>query len=99
VLRGPLISTHELETGEIKLDFPFDPPKSSGKAAPMPEMLVTGGTFVLRASPTSKTFRPGFALRLERFHGTTMPRAGGEVGIDGGFSPGGLGLTGKDEIR
>ena len=93
VLRGPLISTHELETGVVQLDFPFDPPRSSGRSAPVPEMIVTGGTFVLRASPTSMRFRPGFALRLERFHGTAIPQPGGAIEIAGGFSPAGLGLS------
>jgi hypothetical protein len=99
VLRGPRISTHELETGEVELDFPFDPPKSSGKAAPMPEIEVAGGEFVLRASAQSKRFRPGFALRLERFHGTAKPLPTGGVAIKGGFSPAVLGFSGPQEIE
>src|SRR5207237_1339130 len=60
---------------------------------------VVDGTFQLRASPTSTRFRPGFVLRLERFHGTATPEPNARIQIDGGFSPAGLGFEGTHEIR
>ena len=97
VLRRPRISTHETEKGEIQLDFPFDVPKSTGPAMPVPDIVVEDGTFVLRASDKSSTFRPGVALVFEHFHIEAVADPLGGSKIHGGFAPAGLGLFGPGE--
>jgi hypothetical protein len=98
VIRGPLISTHEDEKGALVLDFPFHLPSSGGRTLPYPEVVVEGGTFAMKAGPSSSTFKPGWLLVLDNFHVTATPLPGGAVRIAGGFTPKDVGLEGRREI-
>jgi hypothetical protein len=98
-LRGLRISTHETEDGEIELDFPFDPPKGAGGGdTPLPRIVIDGGTFRLRASPTSEKFRSGAVLKLGGFHAIATPAPTGGWTVAGGFVPKDLGLGPGEEI-
>ena len=98
VVRGPVIATHETASGDLELDFPFDPPKGGGKAMPTPALVVEGGTLRLAAHPASKTLRPGSTLVLGHFRVTAVPERDGTVRVEGGFLPTGLGLADDEEI-
>jgi hypothetical protein len=99
VLVRPLISTHETADGELELDFPFEPPTVRGaRQTPPPTLVVTDGTFRLRAHATSAKFRSGYVLTLGAFHAKATPGPDGTVRVQGGFLPHGLGIARDEEI-
>lgn len=99
VLVRPLISTHETADGELELDFPFEPPTVRGAhQSPPPTLVVTDGTFRLRAHAASAKFRSGYVLTLGAFHAKATPGPDGTVRVEGGFLPQGLGMARDEEI-
>ena len=98
ILRGPRISTHETESGELVLDFPFELPKGDGGGFEPPSVIVEAGEFRLKASPTSKRFRPGYELVLGKLDGRATPGPDGTMAIVGHFLPRGVGLSEGEEI-
>lgn len=99
VLVRPILSTHETADGGLELDFPFDLPQGRGaRPAPPPSLVVTDGTFRLRAHERSAKFRSGYVLTLGAFHARATPAPDGTVRVEGGFLPQGLGMAQDEEI-
>jgi hypothetical protein len=92
VLKGPLVSTHETESGEIALDFWFEPPRPQGTARQAPSLEIERGTFRLRASPVSKKLQPGRTIVIADVGLVAGPDASGRLRVDGTMRPEGVGL-------
>jgi hypothetical protein len=99
VLKGPLVSTHETEAGEIALDFWFEPPRAEGTAKQAPILGIEDGTFRLRSSPASKKFQPDRTLVIGDVNLVAGPDPTGRVRVDGSMRPEGVGLLPGESVE
>lgn len=99
VLKGPRITAHETDDGDVAIDVPFDPPRDDGsRTGPLPSIEIVDGGFVLRASATSTKLRAGVVLEATRFRAVASPAAEGGWHVEGGFVPARLSLEPGEEI-
>ncbi len=99
VLKNPILSVHETDSGDIELDFPFDAPKDDGsRSAPLPALEIVDGVFRLQANASSAKFRSGVRLEATKFRAFASPAPDGSWRVEGGFVPTDMSLEPGEEI-